>query len=126
MPSRPSRIPVSDPRRTPSSAGPSTRTVVGATIAALAISAFVNHRLARKAERGNPRAGSFLNIDGVRLHYVERGSGEPLILLHGNGSMIQDFESRPRGIEGEADDQLQRITQTGPLPARGLIAAILG
>jgi pimeloyl-ACP methyl ester carboxylesterase len=29
----------------------------------------------------------------VRLHYVERGSGSPLVLFHGNGSMIQDFES---------------------------------
>jgi len=24
---------------------------------------------------------------------VERGEGEPLVLLHGNGSMIQDFKS---------------------------------
>jgi pimeloyl-ACP methyl ester carboxylesterase len=32
-------------------------------------------------------------VNGVWLHYVERGSGEPLVLLHGNGSMIQDFES---------------------------------
>jgi pimeloyl-ACP methyl ester carboxylesterase len=31
--------------------------------------------------------------DGARLHYVERGAGEPLVLLHGNGSMIEDFES---------------------------------
>jgi pimeloyl-ACP methyl ester carboxylesterase len=30
-------------------------------------------------------------VDGVRLHYVEQGTGEPLVLLHGNGSMIQDF-----------------------------------
>lgn len=29
----------------------------------------------------------------MRLHYVERGHGEPLVLLHGNGSMIQDFET---------------------------------
>jgi hypothetical protein len=29
----------------------------------------------------------------VRLHYIERGQGEPLVLLHGNGSMIQDFSS---------------------------------
>jgi pimeloyl-ACP methyl ester carboxylesterase len=97
MASQPSRIPVADTggtnRKRPPSAGPSTRTVVGVTIAALAISAFVNHRLARKAERDNPPAGTFLNINGVRLHYVERGSGEPLVLLHGNGSMIQDFES---------------------------------
>ena len=62
-------------------------------IAALAISALVNSRLAKDAERRNPPKGRFLEIDGVRLHYVERGKGEPLVLLHGNGSMIQDFES---------------------------------
>ena len=55
--------------------------------------ALVNRHLAKKAERDNPPAGRFLDVDGVRLHYVERGSGEPLVLLHGNGSMIEDFES---------------------------------
>ena len=59
----------------------------------MAISAFVNHRLARKAERDNPPIGRFLNVRGTRLHYIERGSDAPLVLLHGNGSMIQDFES---------------------------------
>lgn len=34
-----------------------------------------------------------MDVGGVRLHYVERGAGEPVVLLHGNGSMIQDFES---------------------------------
>jgi hypothetical protein len=53
----------------------------------------LNRRLAKKAENGNPPAGQFLEVNGVRLHYVERGSGAPLVLLHGNGSMIQDFES---------------------------------
>jgi pimeloyl-ACP methyl ester carboxylesterase len=64
-----------------------------ATVGALAIAALVNRRLARNAEHDNPPAGQFLEIDGVRLHYVERGSGTALVLLHGNGSMIQDFES---------------------------------
>ena len=64
-----------------------------ATVAALTLAAFVNRRLARKAEHDNPPTGQFLRINGVRLHYVERGSGTPLVLLHGNGSMIQDFES---------------------------------
>ena len=59
----------------------------------LAVSALVNRYLAAKAERDNPPAGHFLEVDGVRLHYVERGQGEALVLLHGNGSMIQDFES---------------------------------
>jgi pimeloyl-ACP methyl ester carboxylesterase len=60
---------------------------------ALAIAALVNRRMARNAEKDNPPAGQFLEVDGVRLHYVERGSGTPLVLLHGNGSMIQDFDS---------------------------------
>ena len=69
--------------------------VVAAVVAAgaLAVTAFLNRRLAKKAEQDNPPAGQFLEVEGVRLHYVERGSGEPLVLLHGNGSMIQDFES---------------------------------
>jgi pimeloyl-ACP methyl ester carboxylesterase len=64
-----------------------------ATVGVLAISAFVNRHLGKKAEHDNPPAGQFLAVNGVRLHYVERGSGAPLVLLHGNGSMIQDFES---------------------------------
>ena len=62
-------------------------------IGALSAIAVVNRHLAKKAEHDNPPAGRFLELNGVRLHYVERGSGEPLVLLHGNGSMIQDFES---------------------------------
>jgi pimeloyl-ACP methyl ester carboxylesterase len=64
-----------------------------AIIGALALSALANRRLAKKAESDNPPVGQFLEVNGVRLHYVERGSGEPLVLLHGNGSMIQDFQS---------------------------------
>lgn len=64
-----------------------------ATAGLMAAAAVVNRRLADKAHRDNPPQGRFIDIDGVRLHYVERGSGRPLVLLHGNGSMIQDFES---------------------------------
>ena len=64
-----------------------------AAAGAMAIAALVNRHLAKTAERANPPAGRFLEIDGVRLHYVERGAGTPLVLLHGNGSMIQDFDS---------------------------------
>ena len=60
-------------------------------IAALAISALVNRFAAKKAERDNPPIGKFVVVSGVRLHYVEEGEGEPLVLLHGNAGMIQDF-----------------------------------
>ena len=65
--------------------------LVGAGVVAAA--ALVNFLVARRAERNNPPEGKFVTVKGVRLHYVERGEGDPLILLHGNGSMVQDFEA---------------------------------
>jgi pimeloyl-ACP methyl ester carboxylesterase len=32
-----------------------------------------------------------MEVDGVKLHYLSRGEGLPVVLLHGNGSMIQDW-----------------------------------
>ena len=68
-------------------------TAIAAVAGVLAATAIVNRQLAKRARRNNPPTGRFLEIDGVRLHYVERGQGRPLVLFHGNGSMIQDFES---------------------------------
>jgi pimeloyl-ACP methyl ester carboxylesterase len=64
-----------------------------ATAALLGLSAYVNNRLAKKAEADNPPRGRVLEVDGVRLHVYERGQGEPLVLLHGNGTSIEDFAS---------------------------------
>lgn len=61
--------------------------------AALAASALAVRQRTRKAEFDNPPLGEFIEVDGVRLHYVERGEGPPLVLIHGDGSMIQDFVS---------------------------------
>ncbi len=88
------RSPVSLARKSLTRAQAHPYTVAAAaTVGALALSAFVNRRLANKAENDNPPAGRFLDVNGVRLHYIERGSGAPLVLLHGTGSMIEDFES---------------------------------
>ena len=80
------------PARRRKAKAPSFAVASAVVIGALTTLALLNRHLAKKAERDNPAAGRFLNVNGVRLHYVERGSGEALILLHGNGSMIQDFE----------------------------------
>ncbi|GEO17738.1 hypothetical protein MAE02_54340 [Microvirga aerophila] len=50
-----------------------------------------NRQRAEAAERKTPPMGRFLDVDGVGLHYIERGEGEPIVLIHGNGTMIQDF-----------------------------------
>jgi pimeloyl-ACP methyl ester carboxylesterase len=64
----------------------------GAVVAlALAASAAVNYALAKRAERRNPPQGGFVTVDGVCLHYVERGSGPTVVLLHGVGMMTCDM-----------------------------------
>jgi len=66
---------------------------VGLSVAAaLGATALLVARRAQRAERENPAAGKFLDISGVHLHYREWGEGKPLVLLHGNGTMVQDFE----------------------------------
>ncbi len=91
------RTPAAPPRtghasRRPRSFGTGTAlAAAAATAAALAGMALVVRQRARRAERRNPPLGRFVEADGVRLHYVERGEGQPVVLLHGNGSMIQDF-----------------------------------
>jgi len=65
----------------------------GVIVAALAATALVNHRLAKKAERDNPPLGRFIEVESARLHVLERGEGPPLVMLHGNGTMIEDFVS---------------------------------
>lgn len=61
------------------------------TVAALAGAALFNRARAHHAEAENPPIGRFVEVDGVRLHYVDRGAGRPVVLLHGNGAMVQDW-----------------------------------
>ena len=61
-----------------------------ALVGATATAAWVQRR-ARRAERAHPPEGRLLNIDGVRLHAVERGEGSPVVLIHGNAVTHRDF-----------------------------------
>ena len=47
--------------------------------------------LTARAERAFPPQGRFATVDGVRLHYVETGSGPAVVLLHGANGALQDF-----------------------------------
>ncbi|HCY76777.1 MAG TPA: alpha/beta hydrolase [Ignavibacteriales bacterium] len=40
----------------------------------------------------NPSAGHYAFVNGINLYYEIYGSGEPLILLHGNGGSINAFK----------------------------------
>ena len=87
-----SNAPVRPRDNAPSSSGNSLwKWGAGAAGAAAVAAAAFNAVRARRAEESNPPVGSFIEVDGVRLHYRERGSGPPIVLLHGNGTMIQDW-----------------------------------
>jgi pimeloyl-ACP methyl ester carboxylesterase len=58
--------------------------------AALAGTALLVNRQARRAEHRHPPIGDFVEVDGVRLHYLEAGEGPPVVLLHGNASLLDD------------------------------------
>ncbi len=47
--------------------------------------------ISRRIERLLPPAGKFVDVDGARLHYVERGSGEPVVMIHGLAGVLQNF-----------------------------------
>ncbi len=63
----------------------------GGIATALAASYAFNRWSAARAEAQTPPPGNFVTVDGVRLHYVERGTGTPIVLIHGSGSLVQDF-----------------------------------
>jgi pimeloyl-ACP methyl ester carboxylesterase len=63
-----------------------------ATSAAMGAMALYNIHRTRKVEREHPPTGRFVTVDGVKLHYVERGRGPPVILLHGNIVSSADFD----------------------------------
>lgn len=86
-------------------------TVVGIGAALAAMALFVRYRT-RQAERQNPPAGRFIEVDGIRLHYVERGEGQPVVLLHGNGTMAQEFDIS--GLLGLAADKYRVIAFDRP------------
>lgn len=70
---------------------PSPGVLLGLGAAALGAAVAANLILARRAEHRHPARGRFIEVDGVRLHYLEKGQGQPIVLLHGNGVSAEDF-----------------------------------
>ncbi len=69
--------------------------ILTATAATLAAMTAYNVYRARKAEREHPPTGRFVTVGGVRLHYIEKGEGPPVVLLHGNVVTAEDFANKP-------------------------------
>ena len=65
--------------------------VVVAFVGAIVVMVAANYWLTASSEKSMPPLGTFANIDGTRVHYVERGSGIPIVLIHGANGALQDF-----------------------------------
>ena len=46
----------------------------------------------RCTQREYPATGTFVAVDGTRVHVVERGHGRPVVLIHGLRGSTRDFE----------------------------------
>ncbi|MEM6308379.1 MAG: alpha/beta fold hydrolase, partial [Pseudomonadota bacterium] len=47
--------------------------------------------LTKRATQLYPPIGQFVEIDGVRLHYTDQGSGQAIVLIHGASGNLRDF-----------------------------------
>lgn len=80
--------------------------------AGFAGAAWFAHSRQRAATREHPPHGRFLEAEGVRLHYTDEGFGKPVVLLHGLGSMLQDFELS--GLSAKAARQYRVLSFDRP------------
>ncbi|MBX3529780.1 MAG: alpha/beta fold hydrolase [Rhizobiaceae bacterium] len=85
--------------------------VIAAILAALLVAAllvlgyllYVSWRIRRRAERLVPPRGKFIEVDGNRIHYVDRGvsseaGGPPILMVHGLGGTQAHFQPLLSGL----------------------------
>lgn len=58
---------------------------------ALLVAALFTRSVARKVEAALPPAGRFTDVPGGRIHWVEKGEGEPVVLIHGLAGNLNNF-----------------------------------
>jgi pimeloyl-ACP methyl ester carboxylesterase len=57
----------------------------------------INQQLDRDKTTASP-ADTFVTVGKTRLHYVESGSGRPVVMIHGNAGGAQDFDFGTRDL----------------------------
>lgn len=64
---------------------------VGGVLAATAGLAAFTAWNRKHAEQIVPADGSFVDVPGARLHYVDVGEGSPIVMIHGLGGQLRNF-----------------------------------
>ncbi|WP_174298242.1 epoxide hydrolase family protein [Sphingomonas bacterium] len=63
----------------------------GIVAAGLGAAALYTRYATARIEQSVPADGKFVDVAGTRLHYVDRGSGPAIVLLHGLGAQLRNF-----------------------------------
>ena len=88
--------------------------IAGAALATVVGTAVFNRSTRKKAEAQVPADGTFIEIDGNRLHYVERGdaANPAIVLIHGLGGQLRNFGA-PLVADLEKDYRLILVDRPG-------------
>src|SRR5579863_1203931 len=62
--------------------------LVAAILAGLVIFTAVT---ARRVEQALPPRGQFIDVSGARIHYLDKGAGPPIVIIHGLGGQMGNF-----------------------------------
>ncbi|RUL61543.1 alpha/beta hydrolase [Dyella dinghuensis] len=65
--------------------------VIGALVLLSAGLMFFTLLAARYAEKLVPPIGTFVDVDGARLHFVDRGAGPVIVMVHGLAGNLRNF-----------------------------------
>ncbi|GAA4229530.1 pimeloyl-ACP methyl ester carboxylesterase [Sagittula marina] len=65
--------------------------VLGGAVAAWGLSHLRATQRTRAAEAAFPPEGRFVEVDGTRVHYVTRGKGPDVVLIHGMSGNLRDM-----------------------------------
>src|SRR4029078_6034359 len=53
---------------------------------------------AQRVDAALPPPGKFIDIDGSRIHYVDSGSGDPILMIHGLGAQLRHLTHSMVGL----------------------------
>lgn len=66
-----------------------------------------------QAERDHPPQGAFVSVNGVGLHYLDHGSGRPVVFLHGAAMLAQELFCGPAGAALAAEFRVIAFDRPG-------------